>query len=124
MIKGIGTDIVSITRIENALARHGDRFAKRILGPDEYSSFVTHKQQANFLAKRFAAKEAVAKALGTGFANGVSWQDIQLSHYDSGQPKVSLSNAALAHFNKLKGEQVLISLSDELELVSAYVIFE
>jgi len=124
MIKGIGTDLVSIERIEKALDKYGERFAKRILAPDEYKTFVDHARPSNFLAKRFATKEAVAKALGTGFSNGVSWQDIQLEHYQSGQPRVVLMNRALELFNEMGCQQILLSLSDEEGLVSAFVVIE
>ena len=124
MIKGIGTDLVSVERIEKALGKHGDRFAKRILSPDEYKTFVDHARPANFLAKRFATKEAAAKSLGTGFSKGVSWQDIQLEHYSSGQPKIVLANKALEIFNKMDCQQILLSLSDEEPFVSAFVVIE
>lgn len=124
MIKGIGTDLVSVERIEKALEKHGDRFAKRILSPDEYKGLVNSTRPSNFLAKRFASKEATAKALGTGFSNGVSWQDIQLEHYPSGQPKIVLANKALEIFTKMDCQQILLSLSDEEALVSAFVVIE
>lgn len=124
MIKGIGTDLVSVKRIENSLDRHGERFAKKILGPQEILDFPASKRKTNFLAKRFAAKEAVAKALGTGFANGIRWQDIQLDHLATGQPVIMLSNQALDRFNSLAAKQIMISLSDEEDLVIAYVIIQ
>lgn len=124
MIKGVGTDLVSVERIEKALEKHGERFAKRILTPEEFSVFSEHSRPSNFLAKRFATKEAVVKALGTGFSKGVSWQDIQLQHYSSGQPKVVLSNMALEIFQSMGCEQILLSLSDELPFISAFVVIE
>jgi holo-[acyl-carrier protein] synthase len=124
MIKGIGTDLVSVIRIEKALEKHGERFAKRILAPDEYQEFSVHTRPANFLAKCFATKEATAKALGTGFSKGVSWQDIQLGHFPSGQPKVVLTNVALQIFTTKNCQQTLLSLSDEESLVSAFVVIE
>ena len=72
MIRGIGTDLVLVSRIEAALGRQGERFARRILTPDEFARFADHGQPARFLAKRFAAKEAIMKALGTGLAGGLS----------------------------------------------------
>lgn len=124
MIKGIGTDLVSVERIEKALEKHGERFAKRILSSDEYIEFTSSTRPSNFLAKRFATKEAVAKALGTGFSQGVSWQDIQLDHYPSGQPKVVLFNVALDFFQKKGCHQLLLSLSDEIPYISAFVVIE
>lgn len=124
MIKGIGTDLVSILRIEQALEKHGERFARKVLSSNECEAFFSHKRQANFLAKRFAAKEAAVKALGTGFTQGVGWKDIELSHDSNGRPILSLSNGALDRFNKLGGTQILLSLSDEVSLVVAYVVID
>ena len=90
----------------------------------EYEAFVAHARPSNFLAKRFATKEAAAKALGTGFSKGVGWRDIQLEHYPSGQPKIVLANKALEIFNQMHCQQILISLSDEESLVSAFVVIE
>lgn len=124
MIKGIGTDLVSIPRIEKALFKHGNRFAKKILSHEEYLEFLLSKRKANFLAKCFAAKEAAAKALGTGFAKGVGWKDLKLTHNDHGKPELSLSSGALKRFESLKAKQILLSLSDEVSLVMAYVVIE
>tara|TARA_R110001599_G_scaffold51936_1_gene145557 strand:- start:11 stop:385 length:375 start_codon:yes stop_codon:yes gene_type:complete len=124
MVRGIGTDLVSVERIKKALEKQGERFAKRILTSAEYEAFTDHSRPSNFLAKRFATKEAVAKALGTGFSNGVSWQDIQLEHYQSGQPRVVLTNRALELFNEMGCQQILLSLSDEEAMVSAFVVIE
>ncbi len=124
MIKGIGTDLVSVQRIECALERHGVRFAERILGPDEIKEYLAHPRPSNFLAKRFATKEATVKALGTGFTKGISWKDVQLEHLPSGQPQVVLSNAALELYQSKGCQQILLSLSDEKLLVSAFVIIE
>lgn len=124
MIKGIGADLVSIPRIEQALAKHGERFAEKILTTNEYKSFLSSKQKYNFLAKRFAAKEAAVKALGTGFSQGIGWKDIGLSHDEHGKPELCFINKALERYKKLEAEQVLISISDEESLVIAYVIIE
>ena len=124
MIKGIGTDLVAIDRIEQALAKHGERFAKKILSATECEQFFLQKNRANFLAKRFAAKEAAAKALGTGFVHGVGWKDIELSHDLYGKPELNLSNGALDRFNEVGAKQVLLSLSDDASLVIAYVVIE
>ncbi len=124
MIKGIGTDLVSIKRIEKALKKHGARFAERILGASEYQAFLEHPRSANFLAKSFATKEAVVKAFGTGFTNGISWQDIQLEHLPTGQPTVGLSGKALDRYKAMGCEQILLSLSDDEGFVTAFVIVE
>lgn len=124
MIKGIGTDLVSIDRIDSSLERYGEKFAKRILSSQEFESFLTHPRAGNYLAKRFAAKEAVSKALGTGFAQGVSWQDIQIVNLPSGKPTVLLSGGALKVFEDLGAQQIFLSLSDELPFIQAYVVIE
>jgi len=120
---GVGVDLVHISRIESVLGSQGARFAKRILSAAEYLQFdqiAESKRQALFMAKRFAIKEAVSKALGTGMSHGVSWQDIELHHDPLGKPEVSLKGGALARFNALKASKVLVSLSDETDLVTAY----
>ena len=76
MIRGIGTDLVLVSRIEAVLTRQGERFARRILTADEFERFAAHGQPARYLAKRFAAKEAILKALGTGLAGGLSSKSI------------------------------------------------
>jgi len=122
MIKGIGTDLIKIERLAKSLDRHGERFAKRILTEQEFNSFQLSSRKANFLSKRFAVKEAVSKALGTGIALGVSWQDIELSHLESGQPIVNLYAGAKRQADKLNVVNVHISLSDEAGLVSAFAV--
>jgi holo-[acyl-carrier protein] synthase len=91
MIFGIGTDIVQISRIQNSLDRYGERFARRILGGEELVDFQRTLHPARFLARRFAAKEAVVKAYGTGFTQGITFQDIVVSHDAAGKPLLVLS---------------------------------
>ena len=88
MIGGIGTDIIQISRVEATLGRLGDRFAQRILRPIEFARFQNHGSPARFLAKRFAAKEAAAKALGTGIGRGLSWQHIEIASNENGAPEL------------------------------------
>ena len=95
MVIGIGTDIVEIARIADVLDRQGDAFVQRILTHSEQKQYQASKQKAAFLAKRFAAKEAVAKALGTGIGSGVSFQDMTISNDEKGAPSVSLSAGPL-----------------------------
>ena len=80
MIYGIGTDIIAVGRIEQALNRHGDRFARRILAAVEWDDFAASVHRARFLAKRFAAKEAFVKALGTGMRHPAPWHNINVTH--------------------------------------------
>ena len=84
MIYGIGTDIVQVVRIRESLDRHGERFAERILSDAELAEFRASAHPARFLARRFAAKEAVAKAFGTGFSGGLTFRDITIGHDDAG----------------------------------------
>ena len=114
----IGTDIVRIARIAGVLDRQGERFVSRILRPEEIHEYQAHREPARLLAKRFAAKEAVAKCLGTGIGRGVSWQDILIHHDNNGAPLVTLSGGAREVAQRLGSETVLISLSDE----DAYVV--
>lgn len=117
---GIGVDMVEVARIASAYARSGERFSHRILTTEELVSFDQSARPENFLAKRFAAKEAIAKAIGSGFSQGVSWTDISLSHDELGRPLVNLSGGAKKRLEELGGTTALISLSDEAGFVIAY----
>lgn len=121
MIFGIGTDIVSIQRISDGLARHGERFAQRILGEAEFSEFAVATSRANYLAKRFAAKEAAAKALGTGFRDGLSLSHITVGHDPLGRPMLEFSGKALTLIRDLGIESAHLSLADEKEYAIAFV---
>jgi len=118
----VGTDILRISRIEEVVARLGDKFVKRILTETERQEYADSALPVRLLAKRFAAKEAVAKTLGTGIGRGVSWQDIQIEHNDSGAPSVKLSGGALRVARERGGSIVEISLSDEAEYVVAFAV--
>lgn len=119
-VRGIGTDLVDISRVAAAVGRHGHRFAARILSADEL--LTIDSSDAAALAKAFAGKEAVAKALGTGFQRGVSWQDIHIARDDLGAPTVALSGGAAARAAALGAQQVLLSLADERTHVLAFAI--
>lgn len=123
MITGIGTDIVLVSRIEAALGRQGERFARRILTDVELERFRTHSQPARYLAKRYAAKEAILKALGTGLAKGMSWQDMQIDNDANGAPQVLLSGVAAQWLEQRGGGRMLLSLSDEREQALAFAIW-
>ncbi len=116
----IGTDILQIDRITDVLQRQGERFMCRILTSGEQAEFAASKQPARLLAKRFAVKEAVAKALGTGIGRGVSWQDIHCYHDDAGAPLVKLTGGAADVARHRGGSRVLISLADERDYVVAF----
>lgn len=124
MSLGIGTDIVAISRIVSALERQGPKFAARILTTTELFLFQQNTQPARYLAKRFAAKEAILKALGTGLAQGMRWQDIEISRNELGGPVVSLTGAAQARMHALGGQRMLLSLSDEQDLAIAFASLE
>ena len=124
MIFGIGTDIVQIDRIKTALSAHGDRFAQRILSETEFARFTEHAQPARFLAKRFAAKEAVAKAFGTGFSKGLSLQHIQVQNDAVGRPILHFVEVAQAFIDDNGITSSHLSLSDERDYALAFVILE
>jgi len=123
MIFGIGTDILQISRIESSLART-PRLPERILTPTELEKFRASRQPAVFLAKRFAAKEAAVKALGTGIGRGISWQHFETSHDDWGKPLLTLNGAAQARAEQRGIAAMHLSYSDEQEYVVAFVIAE
>ena len=118
----IGTDILEIKRIDDVLGRLGDRFVRRILTEQEQAEYRDSGQPARLLAKRFAAKEAIAKALGTGIGRGVSWHDMQVEHNDSGAPLVRLSGGALEVVQRRGGSRVELSLADEQHYVVAFAV--
>ena len=118
----IGTDILRVDRIDEVVGRLGDRFVRRILTADEQHEYRNSKQANRLLAKRFAAKEAIAKALGTGIGRGVSWQDIQVEHDAHGAPQVRLSGGASRVAAERGGRRVELSLADEREYVVAFAV--
>ncbi|WP_413110970.1 holo-ACP synthase [Thaumasiovibrio sp. DFM-14] len=123
-VVGLGTDICQIDRVEGSLSRLGEAFALRILTPNEMAHFRQRKHSHRYLAKRFAAKEAAAKALGTGIANGISFQDFEVSNDVRGKPSITLYNAALAQFEQLGGRHIHLTISDEKQYAVATVLFE
>jgi holo-[acyl-carrier protein] synthase len=124
VIVGIGTDLVEIGRIEAALDRWGERFAQKILVPREFDRFSRHRKQAAYLAKRFAAKEAFSKAMGTGIRQPVSWQHIGVVNHPSGRPYLELSSA-LGTLVRSRGiVSVHVSITDERGMAAAFVVLE
>lgn len=118
----VGTDILQIDRIEEVISRLGDRFVRRILTPSEQLEYAVSKQSSRLLAKRFAAKEAIAKSLGTGIGRGVSWQDIQIDHDANGAPIVLLLGGAKRVARERGGTRVALSLADEMHYVVAFAV--
>ncbi|MGB2102876.1 MAG: holo-ACP synthase [Porticoccaceae bacterium] len=121
MTIAIGTDIVEIKRIADALERQGDKFVQRILTASEIDEYQARGNSVAFLAKRFAAKEAIAKALGTGIGRGISFQQLVTSNNLEGAPEVELQDTAAQRLTEIGGTKVLLSLSDEKNYALAYV---
>ena len=124
MIVGTGIDIAETARIEQAIARHGERFARRIFTAGEIAYCEQHKNKAERYAARFAAKEAAFKALGTGWRDGVQWRDVEVVHQPSGKPELRLTGRAEELARQLGVERMAISLSHSDRYVVAQVIFE
>lgn len=124
MIYGIGTDLVEPLRIAQSLEKYGERFARRLLAQEEWSDFIHNAKPAMFLAKRFAAKEALSKAMGTGLRSPVTLNNITIAHTPLGQPYFRF-HADLVELIEREGIiRHHLSLSDELNLASAFVILE
>ncbi len=124
MIHGIGTDIVHVARLEASIARYGDRIAERILAKSELIAFQQHKTPAHFLAKRYAAKEAASKALGTGFRDGLSLRHIMVANEESGRPVLKFVEKAQKLVAEFNISASYLSLSDEQEYAVAFVVME
>lgn len=128
MIIGIGSDLIDIRRIEKSLERHGERFIKRVYTDVEQARSEGRRARAASYAKRFAAKEACAKALGTGIARGVYWRDMGVANLPSGKPTMILTGGAAVQLGKLlpAGHQALVHLTitDDYPLAQAFVIIE
>jgi holo-[acyl-carrier protein] synthase len=124
MIYGVGTDIIEIPRIAAALERFGDKFARRILCEPELKRFATHRLPAAYLAKRFAAKEAFTKALGTGIHAPANWHGVWVSNLRSGKPTLQFTAALQAMLDARGVAHAHVSLTDERGLASATVILE
>jgi holo-[acyl-carrier protein] synthase len=124
VIFGIGTDIVRVARMQRDIERFGDRFAERILAEVEMTEYRAATQRAHFLAKRFAAKEAAAKAFGTGFSHGIQLRQICVTHDRNGKPLLEFSGAALDFMRDHRIQVVHISLTDEQDYAVAFVTLE
>lgn len=126
MILGLGSDLVDIRRIEKVLARHGDRFIQRVFTPVEREKAERRATRIDTYAKRFAAKEACAKALGTGFRKGVFFRDLGVVNLPGGRPTMALTGGALARLQAITPQgftaRIDLSLTDEYPLAQAIVI--
>jgi holo-[acyl-carrier protein] synthase len=126
MIYGIGTDIVQISRVEAALARNGERFAEKILGPQELEKYRARKARSEvrglrFLATRFSAKEAFSKAIGLGMRTPMTWRAAQMLNAPGGKP-VIVCSGALDEFMRQNRLTAQVSISDEADYGVAFVI--
>jgi holo-[acyl-carrier protein] synthase len=124
MIVGTGVDIVETSRIEEALDRHGERFARRLYTPREIEYCERFRNRAERYAARFAAKEAAFKALGTGWREGVRWLDVEVTHLPSGKPELLLTGRAEQLARDLGVAHMALSISHSDRYVVAQVIFE
>lgn len=126
MIIGLGSDTIDIRRIERSIERYGNRFLNRIFTDIERAKSDRRRLRAASYAKRFAAKEACAKALGTGLSQGVFWRDMGVVNLPSGKPTIALTGTAARHLERLtpKGcrAQIDVSLTDDFPLAQAIVI--
>jgi holo-[acyl-carrier protein] synthase len=128
VIVGIGTDLIEIERIEAAVGRHGDRFVQRILGPEELQRYAqrcarSQRRGIAFLATRFAAKEAISKALGLGMRMPMTWRSAEVVNQPGGKPVVQL-HGALKAFAESRKLRLHVSLTDERSMAMAYAIAE
>lgn len=126
MILGIGNDLCDIRRIEKTIARHGERFLLRVFTDEERGKAFSRAHPARTFAKRFAAKEAATKALGTGFSNGVYFRDIGVINAPGGRPTLALTGGAARHLARLTPvgftARIDLTLTDEYPLAQAIVI--
>jgi DNA repair protein RecO (recombination protein O) len=122
MSLAIGTDLVEVARVERIWHRQGERFCRRILTPEECERCLALREPWRFLAKRFAAKEAIAKCLGVGIGTQLGWQDIQIGNTAAGEPQVCLSPRGQALAARRGGQRVLLSLSDERAYALAFAV--
>ena len=126
MIIGIGSDLIDIRRIEKTLERFGQRFIDRIYTDVEITKSERRREQAASYAKRFAAKEACSKALGTGLSRGVFWRDMGVVNLPGGKPSMRLTNGALARLEAITprgmAAQIDITITDDYPLAQAFVV--
>ena len=126
MIVGIGTDLASIERIQGVLDRHGERFVNRVLTPDERKRYalLNPKARASHLAKRWAAKEAFSKAIGTGIHYPFTWHAITIGRDARGKPLLLPSEAIVPHLAAMGVERSHVSLTDDAGFAMAFVVLE
>jgi holo-[acyl-carrier protein] synthase len=124
MLLGLGTDLIETRRVEQSIDRFGDRFLERIFSPLEIAYCKRKKNAAESFAARFAAKEAGAKALGTGISRGVTWKDFEVKRETSGRPSLHLSGRAAELALAIGVKRIQLSLTHSRELAMAVVVVE
>ena len=124
MILGVGIDIIEVARIASSFEKFGGRFVNRILLPDEIAYCQSHKNPAPFLAARFAAKEAISKAFGTGIGAALGWQDMEIRRKASGEPFVVLHGKGRELFASRGAKQLLVSLSHTQHYAAVTAVLE
>ncbi|MGB3502084.1 MAG: holo-ACP synthase [Mesorhizobium sp.] len=128
MIVGIGSDLVDIRRIEKSIERFGDRFIDRLFTDEERATADSRKQRAAAYAKRFAAKEACSKALGSGLAHGVFWRDMGVVNVPGGRPTMVLTGIAATRLKNMAPAGMLcavhLTMTDEYPYAQAFVVIE
>jgi len=124
MILGTGIDIIEVARIASSFEKFGERFVNRILLPSEIAYCLGHRRPAPFLAVRFAAKEAISKAFGTGIGAELSWQDMEVCRRESGEPYVVLHGKGAELFAARGAKKIHLSLSHTENYASAMAILE
>lgn len=124
MLLGLGTDLIETRRVEQSIDRFGDRFLERIFSPREIAYCKRKKNAAESFAARFAAKEAGAKALGTGISRGVTWKDFEVKRETSGRPSLHLSGRAAELALAIGVKRIQLSLTHSRDLAMAVVVVE
>lgn len=124
MILGMGIDIIEVARVQASHERFGERFLNRVLHADEIAYCLSHKNPAPFIAARFAAKEAISKAFGTGIGVQLGWQDMEIRRKKSGEPFVVLHGKGKKLFKSRRAKNLLISLSHTANYAVATAVLE
>ena len=124
MILGIGIDIIEVVRVKASHERFGERFLNRVLLADEIAYCLSHKNPAPFIAARFAAKEAISKAFGTGICAQLGWQDMEIRRKESGEPFVILHGKGKKLFKSRRAKRLLVSLSHTANYAAVMAVLE
>jgi holo-[acyl-carrier protein] synthase len=124
MILGVGIDIIEVARIAASLEKFGHRFGERILLPAESEYCLSHNSPAPFVAARFAAKEAISKAFGTGIGAQLGWQDMEIAHRQSGEPYVIMHGKGKKLFDSRNAKSILVSISHTKDYAAVVAVLE